>query len=251
MSDIQTESVPVVVPSAGDARVRRVGLDMPAVVRDALSGVASVAKRADSYRVNLRAVRVEYGTVVNPETGQRDILGWSFTATDTYMLGHVVILDDGARDRPAGCDYLSASVPVGSVPKLGTSSRGSVRLDLDMVRGDSESADVVGVSGVARFRIGDTVSECATDYSAFPRFDTLWPASSDPTGWDGVHQATAYGHGIGSAFFGMFATAGKNRGTDPVRARCVQTRKPSVWVMESDSDTCRVWGLIMPVRVPE
>jgi hypothetical protein len=241
------DSVSVVVPAAAGA-VTRCETTLLPVQRDALAGVLSVAKLADRVRPVLRSVRVEYGRVFDPATGRRDATGWSFTATDSYMLAHVIIPDDydpiGAT-AAASVD-LAANIPADLFPKLGISSRSdsAVRFSVDMVPATSER---VPTGSVARFGIGHGVHEAAlADTGSYPAHGGLWPTGDDV----GQLETTAYGASKAADFFGMFDRAGRNRTDDPVRSVSVRTLKPSVWVMGQDSDVCRVWGLLMPVRIP-
>jgi hypothetical protein len=228
----------VVVPA-----VTRCETTLLPVQRDALAGVLSVAKLADRVRPVLRSVRVEYGHVFDPATGRRDATGWSFTATDSYMLAHVIIPDD-YEPLDTSVD-LAANIPADLFPKLGISSRSdsAVRFSVDMVPATFER---VPTGSVARFGIGHGVHEAAlSDTGSYPAHGGLWPTGDDV----GQLETTAYGASKAADFFGMFAKAGRNR-QDPVRSVSVRTLKPSVWVMGPDSDVCRVWGLLMPVRVP-
>ena len=229
----------VVVPA-----VTRCETTLLPVQRDALAGVLSVAKLADRVRPVLRSVRVEYGHVFDPATGRRDATGWSFTATDSYMLAHVIIPDD-YEPLDTSVD-LAANIPADLFPKLGISSRSdsAVRFSVDMVPATFER---VPTGSVARFGIGHGVHEAAlSDTGSYPAHGGLWPTGDDV----GQLETTAYGASKAADFFGMFDRAGRNRKDDPVRSVSVRTLKPSVWVMGPDSDVCRVWGLLMPVRVP-
>jgi len=217
------------------------------------SAVASVASR-DSARSALTGVLVESGSVWHPICGQ--FVGVTLTATDSYRLMTVGIVDDSAE---SGSVLVPARVKVparAGVLSFVWDSGDDLRETVGTVYADHlDRRDGVGSGDDLRPTVSVFTGETRTDVpqpanaDVFPSWRNLIP----DIGALGAVESEPYAVNpdyLGAMLVAMGKAAGKDIPRLPVRCVASSTNRPSLWEWVNDDRSVMASGLVMPVRVP-
>ena len=218
------------------------------------SAVASVASR-DSFRSVLTGVLVESGPVWHPVCGE--FVGVTLTATDSYRLMTVGIVDEAAE---SGSVLVPARVKVparAGVLSFVWDSGDDLRETVGTVYADHlDRRDGVGAGDDLRPTVSVFTGETRTDVpqpasaDMFPSWRSLIP----DIGRLGAVESEPYGMNpdcLGSMLVAMGKAAGRDIPRLPVRCVAASANRPSLWEWVNDDRSVMATGLVMPVRVPD